>query len=285
MYVKLILAVMLLCIFLLVYYRKGKKGKKTNQIMSVIPQTGSQCLDLATRAVECLQSDPEVAQQYLEVIKQSTPTLLEKFEERVTALETKRDELQHQDASLSREIGAKEEAKQQLQREINNLEAKKVRDEASLEDARRQLCEAEIKRNDAQERKEGAVGGTVATSVGAVVLGVFFPPTLLVTAPAVAAIGTISIKEASDAVDRYRARVSGRQRDIEEEKSKIQEANKGISGIESEISDLTSKQATLHANRGHLRTEIVFLQKAVTLLVTCTSQLKEASKAPIYSTK
>ncbi len=177
------------------------------------------------------------------------------LEERVTALETWTSTSRHLSLEGDRSQG---KAKQQLKREINNLETKKVRDKALLEGAWRQLCEAKSKWNDAQRRKDNAVGGTVAVAFGAVVLGVFFPPSLAVTIPAVA-IGTISIKNASDAINSCRARISGHQRDIEEETSKIQEANKRISGIESEISDLTSKQATLHANRGHLRNEIVFL--------------------------
>ncbi len=56
------------------------------------------------------------------------------------------------------------------------------------------LREAEDKKRQAQSKKDDAIVGTVAGGVGAVVLGIFFPPSLAVTISlsAVATAGTIS---------------------------------------------------------------------------------------------
>ena len=64
---------------------------------------------------------------------------------------------------------------------------------SSLRSAESDLIEAENERLKAESKKDDAVIGTVAGGVGAVFLGILFPPSLAVTIPAVAAGGTIII--------------------------------------------------------------------------------------------
>ena len=69
------------------------------------------------------------------------------------------------------------------------------------------LSRAESEKRRAEKETDNAVAGTVAGGVGAVVLGILFPPSLAVTVPAVAAGGTISISNANNEIDRCRSRI------------------------------------------------------------------------------
>ena len=231
--------------------------------MSLV-QTGSKCLDLIANASQCIKSNPKAAQKHLAIIKQTVPPLLDLLHKREKELETKRDELQREESSLERQINSKEASKKRHRWQINELEAQKARKESLLEEAQEELRQAESKKHEAERKKDNVIAGTVGGGVGAIVLGVFFPPSLALTVPAVAAAGTISITEAVERVDSCRGWISSIKGDINEQCSQIQEANGKISNIQREISGLSSKQRSLYAQRGELRNEIVFLQKAVT---------------------
>ena len=132
---------------------------------------------------------------------------------------------------MKQEIGAKEDAEQSLQREIQGLQASKARNEALLQNQRRCLSKAESEKCEAEKRKDGAVTGTIAGGVAAVVFGAIFPPSLAVTVPAVAAAGTISISDANKAVDRCRDEIRDIEGKIDREAQEIRNAESKINGI------------------------------------------------------
>ena len=232
--------------------------------MSLVPITGSQCIALVTQASELLKSDPVAAQKQLKTIQDVAPKFVKKLEEKKTELEGKRDGLQREEASLESQINSKEQNKERLRNEIRNLEASKARNEAILVDHQEELRKAERRKSEAESRKAAAITGTVAGGVGAVVLGIFFPPSLAVTVPAVAAAGTDAITEACRAIDRCREAISSVRSSIADENRAISRANSAIYGIERDISELSDRQRNLYDERGRLRNTIVFLQKAVT---------------------
>ena len=232
--------------------------------MSLVHKSGSQCIELVKKASECYRNDPNAAKGYLKKIKMYTPDLLEGLKIVEKERERKRDELQGEERQLEYQINSKESEKERLRKDIGDIEARRARNEAQLEDRKNDLRAAESKKRDALREKDNAVAGTVAGGVGAGILGIIFPPSLIVTVPAVAAAGTISITDANEAVDRCRDRVRDVERDIENDRQKIQSANDTISGIQSDIGRLQSKLQPLYSERGNVRKTIVFLQKAVT---------------------
>lgn len=232
--------------------------------MSIVQSSGSKCLDLVISATQCIRSNPKAAESHLAVIKQTVPPLLDQLRKRERELETMRDELQREESILEREINAKQDLKEQQRRTLKELEDQKARKESLLEDAQNDLRRAEKSKEEAERKKNGAIGGTVGGGVAAAVFGVLFPPSLIVTVPAVAAAGAISITEAVEKVDGCKGKISRIESEIQDQRSQISKANSTIDDIQREISTLTSKQQLLYDQRGQLRNEIVFLQKAVT---------------------
>ena len=232
--------------------------------MAVTVRTGRQCLELVNQVSTCYQRDPQTAQHNLEIVKQSTPVFLEELKKREKQREEKRDELQREEASLEFTINSKEAEAKKLRRQLQDLEATKARNVDQLEDRKRDLRNAEERKRKASSKKDGAIAGTVVGGVGAVVLGIFFPPTLAVTVPTVAAAGTISITEACKAVDECRDRIRYVEGLIADNESDIRSANKKIYSTQDEVSSLKSKLRELYSNRGRLRKTISFMQQAVT---------------------
>ena len=224
----------------------------------------SHVLGLVAQASDSLQTDPRTAQKHLKRIKQAIPTFLEQLKKRKEELGKKRDELERDEASLQRQIGAAEDSKSTLKRETDELVAKRARNEAALEDAKRDLDKAEDQKREAMRKKDAAIGGTVGGAVGAVLLGIVFPPSLAVTVPAVAVAGTVSITEADKNIDRCKGRISEIERSLDEERRKISAANAKISDIERNVLELNRKLQALYDERGQLRNTTVFMQKAVT---------------------
>ena len=154
----------------------------------------SEKLDLVARASQCLQSNPHTAQSGLDVIRKSIPSVLLELNKLQNDRERKRDELEREQTSLGRQINAKEDSKNKLKRDINAMEKRKARNEALLNDARRELRNAESDKRDAEKKKSDAVAGTIGGSVGAVVLGILFPPSLAATIPAVVTAASVQIR-------------------------------------------------------------------------------------------
>ena len=225
---------------------------------------GSQCLSLVSQASDCLKTNPHATQQHLQTVRQTIPTFLEELKKREKELEKKRDDIEREEVSLHRQIGEKEDRKKRLKSDIDDLTAKRARNEALLEDAKRDLREAENQKRDAKKAKDAAIGGTVGGAVGAVVLGIFFPPSLAVTVPAVATAGTISITNAEEKIERSQRRISDINQSLEEQERQIRAADANIRDIERDVSSLNSKLTALYEERGQLRNMIVFMQKAVT---------------------
>ena len=232
--------------------------------MSIAIKSGSQCLDLVNQVSVCYKSDPQVAQNHLEVIKNSSPLLLEELKSREKEREKKRDDLKHEESSLQYRINSKEAEKSKLRSQIRDIEARRARNEAQLKDRENDLRRAEENKSKASSKKDGAVAGTVVGGVGAVVLGIFFPPSLAVTVPAVAAAGTISIKEACEAVDNCRGRIRDVEQLIANDKRQIDSANSEINAVQQDIASLQSRLKSLYSDRGQLRMTISFLHQAVT---------------------
>ena len=220
--------------------------------------------DLVTNANQCLKSDPQAAQAHLAVIKKSVPTLLQELKKRQVERENKQADLKREEASLERQINSKEEEKKNLKKQIDTIEEKKARNEALLEDARSELRDAESEKREAERDKDAAVAGTVGGSVGAVVLGILFPPSLIATVPAVVTAASVTITNADKAIDCSKGKISDAEYDIAQQKRQIRVANGRIDDIESDISELSSRQQRLYVERGQLRNTIVFLQQAVT---------------------
>ena len=221
-------------------------------------------LDLVTRSTNWLKSDPRAAQSELKILKKSIPTVLSELNKLRVNHESKQMELRSEESFLERQINEKEEAKKKLERSIQDTEAKRARNEALLNDARGDLDRAERQKAKAEKKKDGAIVGTVGGGLAATLLGIAFPPSLLVTVPAVATIGTVAIVEADKAVDECKEKIRSREQDIEREICQIKQANTEIAEIEREVLRLNERQNHLYQERGAVRNTIVFLEQAVT---------------------
>ena len=227
-------------------------------------QHGSDCLRLVTLATNSLIVDPEKAQQALVKISQQTPLLLQQLEKLQAEHAAKRDDLNEEDKSLKQKIQIEEDKKNRLQQDIRRLNENKAGNEALLQDAKHSLNAAENQKRKAEDEKDRAVARTVGGGVGAVVLGIFFPPSLAVTVPAVAAAGTISISDANKNIDRCNDRIRRIEQDIAREKQQIQLTENSVHQAEGQISSLNHQQKVLYDELGSIRRSFVFLQKAVT---------------------
>lgn len=197
-------------------------------------------------------------------IRKHVPILLEKLKQQEKQHEEEKYELEKEEASLMRKIGQKEKEKENLRSEIRQIESNKARYEAALDDAKSDLASAKSKKSKAESDKGAAIGGAVGGSIGAVALGILFPPSLALTVPAVATSVTIAIKEAEKAIDGANERISDAQSDISRENRRISAANEKINSIQREISTLIKGRDDLHNQVGKMRKMVVFLQQAVT---------------------
>ena len=246
--------------------------------MSLATASAPSIFELVTRASQCLiNSDPRAAQGHLDAIKETLPILLQELKRREKELNHRQEELMREEASVIRQINSKEIEKNAQRKKIETIEENKARNEALLDDARSDLREEESKKNKAESDRNQAVGvavgggiGTAAVGVGAVVLGVLFPPTLLGTVPAIAVTTTITAACANDAVtsnEKIRncsEKISQAEQDIERQERQIRTANDRIGDIERDISALTYRQQSLYAELGQMRNTITFLQQAIT---------------------
>lgn len=229
--------------------------------MSLVSRTGS---NLITEASKCLATDPETAEVHLQSIRELTPKFMEQLKEKEVELEKNTKELKQREASLEGQINSKEREQDNLRGRIRNLEVDLSRHEAQLSEYKDDLRRAESMKRKAQSRKDAAVAGTVASGAGALLLGIVFPPSLVVTVPAVATAGTISINDANDNIRRCRSSISSVESSISSVRSSLQSIRGQISSLSSDISSLKVQKSSLYAERGKLRNTIVFLQQAVT---------------------
>ena len=223
-------------------------------------------LDLVSLATEYLNSDPDVAQHHLERLKGCVPVLITQLKEYEKARVEQRDHLLEKEKNLKKQIGHKEQEMDRLRLQITEWETRKSMYDVQLENASRALSQAQDKRRRVEDSKSTAVGTAVGMGVGAIFLGVIFPPSLVFTVPTVAASATIAIVEAEKEIDRSNAKVLEAKCNIRIEKTRIVAANDTISSIKREILDLSTRRNDLHKELKEMWDNIVFLQKAATFL-------------------
>ena len=206
-------------------------------------------LDVVLQTKIYLSSDPRSAEQYLQKMRENIPMLLTKLKEY---------EKEHGNSlleELMRQKCVKERELSILRDRIESYEAERAKYNALLEDAR-----SDLKRS-ARSDMPVAIGSTVADGIGAVFLGILFPPSLIVTVPAAAVAGTISIKSADDKIDRCNDRIRSAEKGIANENRRIAETNQRISSIEGDMYALRRKEKALHSEIGEKRKSIVSFKR------------------------
>ena len=237
--------------------------------------TGHESLRLVVQASETFRrGDLEEAQKQLESLTGAARRLIEETTEKVRHLKVRDEEQKEEEKVLHRKIGDAESSLRQQRDSVRSLEAEKAGMNAVLNDHEQELQRAKDRKRDAQRSKEKSTTGTVVGGVAAGVLGVFFPPSLAVTVPAVAAIGGTAIAEAQAKIDRQQKVISETQASIANKNREIDRKNSQIREIERNISALESQKRSLEQERGQLRQTIVFLQQAITFF----EELKAATE-------
>lgn len=217
---------------------------------------------LVARASDCLQTKPQEAEQHLERLKAVVPRTIDSLEMAKRKLEEKQKELESEQESIQRSIDSLQQAQNSLRSNMDSLNASKYSLQSSLDSANSDLSRAESDKRRAEKEKDDAVAGTVAGGVGAVVLGIFFPPTLAVTAPLVAAGGSKAISNANKEIDRCRDRISSIRRSISEKERQISSVNSDIANNQSRIDEKEQRKNQLHVELGKVKKSSVFMQKA-----------------------
>lgn len=145
---------------------------------------------------------------------------------------------------------------------VDSFNANKATLQSSLDSANSDLSRAESDKERAERKKRRAVDRTVATGVGAAVMGILCPPSLILTVPAVAASGTISISDANNKIDRCRSRTSSIRGSIAETERQISAANSEIATNQSSIAEHDQRMQQLHEELGEVKNKSTFMQKA-----------------------
>ena len=225
-------------------------NKHQNQIFSLVAQ-----------ASDCLQTNPQEAQRHLEKLKNALPTIIDSLERTKRELEERQRKLESEGEAIARDIKSLEQEQDSLRDKVNSLIASKAGLESDLECAKRDLERAESEKRKAESKKDDAIIGTVAGGVGAVLLGVLFPPSLIATVPAVATAGTISIVEADKAVDRCKSRVSSVRGSISDTEAQIRSANNDIANNQRRIAEKGPRKQQLHKELGQVKNSSGFMRK------------------------
>ena len=171
-------------------------------------------------------------------------------------------ELESKGEAVQRNINSLQQAQKSLRSTIDSLNASKYSLQRSLDSANSALSSAESDKRRAEREKENAVAGTVAGGVGAVVLGIFFPPSLAVTVPAVAAGGSISISNANKEIDSCRDKISSIRGSIAEKERQISSANNDIATNQRRIAEYEQSKQQLLQKLGEVKKGSVFMRKA-----------------------
>ena len=225
-----------------------------------IARHGTNILELVTQVTDDLTQGDCVARitdQRLVAIWKSGNTILNQCQEmeRLTSIK---------EETLQRQIGSTEASMQKVKATVRNLEEKRSRDKAVLQDHERDLNNAKNRLDEARKSKDRAVSGTIAAGVGTVILGAIFPPSLAVTVPATAAVGTTAILNAQSDIDRINGNIGRIRSDISSTEREIRSRNDEIRQHETDISRLRSSCYELEKKRGYLRENISFVLQAKT---------------------
>ena len=206
----------------------------------------------------CLQTNSQEANQLLENIKQTIAKIVALINEEKSL----QRELENEGESIQRDIGLLQQAQNSFRSNVDSLKASKAGLQSSLDSANSDLSIARSDKHRAEKKKDGAVARTVAGGVGAVAFGIFFPPSLAVTVPAVAAGGTISISNANREIDSCRSRISSIRGSIAEIERQISAANSEIATNQSRIVELDCRKQQLHVELGKVKNKSVFMLRA-----------------------
>ena len=239
-------------------------SEPTNQ---AIAKHGTNILELVTQVNDDLTGGNCVARitdQQLVAIRNGGHTVIKQCQEMEGRLTSIEEEKKNEEERLQRQIGAIESSMQEVKATVRNLEEKRSRDEAVLQDQGRDLNRAKNRLDEARKSKDRAVSRTVAAGVGTVILALICPPSLAVTGPAIAAMGTATILNAQNHIDRINGNIGRKRSDISSTEREIRSRNDGIRQHEADISRLRSSCCELEEKRGYLRENISFVLKAKT---------------------
>ena len=224
---------------------------------------GFECLKLVSQVVTDLQINPKAVEIQLGSIKAIVPTYLDQIKGKVQEFENKSEDLKRREYQLERNINDKEREQDSLRKKNRGIEVDIARERALLNDFSARKRRAESDKQDAENKKDAAVAGTIGGAAAAVTLGVIFPPSLFITVPTVAAVGTTTIVVADKEISSCRERISSLERSISRSEADIRSNNTKIDRNNDAISELKVQQTRLVQERGELRETIVFLLKGV----------------------
>lgn len=228
----------------------------------ILKEQQAKIFPLVVQVSECLQINPQEAQQLLERLLYILPRTINSLENNVRELEEKQRRLEDEGEAIRRDSDSLQQAQNSLKSNIDFLNTSKYNLQSSLDTANRDLSRAESDKCRAEKEKDDKVAGTVAGGVGAVVLGIFFPPSLALTVPAVAAGGAQAIRSANREIDRCRNEISSINRSISEKEQQIREANSKIATNKSSIEELELRKQQLHVELGKVKNRSVFMLRA-----------------------
>ena len=237
-------------------------SEPTNQ---PIARHGTNILQLVTQVTDDLKRGDCVARttdQQLVAIRKGGNTVIKQCQEMEGRLTSIEEEKKKEEETLQRQIGSTEASMQKVKATVRHLEEKRSRDKAVLQDHERDLNNAKNRLDEARKSKDRAVSGTVAAGVGTVILGAIFPPSLAVTVPATAAVGTTAILNAQSDIDRINGNIGRIRSDISSTEREISSRNGEIRQHEADISRLRSSCCELERKRGSLRKNISFVLQA-----------------------
>ena len=223
----------------------------------------SQLISHVTHVSNYLKAcNSRAAQRHLDIIKHDTPFILALLKKRECQLEAKRDELRLMEDGLHKTIGVEEETRIRMKRKLNALLDKRTRDRAALDLARHEWETTHVRKIVNQATRNVAIGGTVGAGVATVVFGIIFPPSLIVTIPATAVMGTAAIATGV-AAELCKEKISDIERVLVVIERQIRTTATCIYNTEKTISELNHKLDALYKERGEIRHTTVFLQKSV----------------------
>ena len=237
-----------------------------DQVGAIVSEDGQQQPKIFTLVAETstsLETNPQLAQKCLEHLQEKVPQVNLALKKNKNELEAQQNNLEKEGESIRRERDLLLQNQTGLKREIDSLNATKSGYQSSLSSAQSDLNRAESAKWRAEKEKDDAVAGTVAGGVGAAVLGILFPPSLIVTAPAVAMGGASAISDANKEIDRCRGNISSIRGDINRVERQISDVNSRISTIQQQVSSLEQRQQVLHNQLGEVKNKSAFIGKAV----------------------
>ena len=230
---------------------------------SLVRSGARQCIDLVGQVCRCYRSSPKEAQENLEVIKKCIPHLIAELKRKEENYERRRDEMQATEASLEHQINSKEAEKKNLEKRIDNIKVRKKIREKQIDERKKELENAKTEKEQAEQHHKQVTDAVKIGAVGAGILGIFWPPTLIVTLPTVAAVGTGLRSATSKIIDDHQNSIDNIKLGISNDEWQIKLFNTSIRILNGDIVDLQSRLQCLYSNREQLRNVIVFMQRAI----------------------